>query len=56
MIEIKDILKEIKKELIDREDNNKIEIFKFNYLLFSEDFNFLENRIKNIFKNFIMNL
>lgn len=43
-------------ELIDIEDNSIIEIFKFNYLSFSEDFDFSENRIKNIFKNYIMNL
>lgn len=43
-------------ELIDEEDDNIIEIFKFNYLSFSYDFNFEENRIKNIFKNYIMNL
>lgn len=40
----------------DEEDDNIIEIFKFNYLSFSYDFNFEENRIKNIFKNYIMNL
>ena len=43
-------------ELIDREDNINIEIFKFNYLSFSYNFDFSENRIKNIFKNYIMNL
>ena len=40
----------------DEEENNIIEIFKFNYLSFSYDFNFEEMRIKNIFKNYIMNL
>lgn len=43
-------------ELIDEEDNQNIEIFKFNYLSFSYDFDFSEIRIKNIFKNYIMNL
>lgn len=43
-------------ELIDEEDNNIIEIFKFNYLSFNEYFDFSEIRIKNIFKNYIMNL
>ena len=46
----------IKIDILDYEIKEIIEIFKIDYLFISDIFYFSENRIKNIFKNYIMNL